>query len=224
MTKKSILDEILTEDKSKAAKEEEEILAPLLDEINLISDEAVQSFVRSILLKADIFWLIPSSFSGKYHPQDEHNAGGNVLHTKRVVRIANVISDSYCLSTDEKDLILAACILHDVTKGIDSEEKGMFHYDPMHPYTVGQFVVDCQRWDKEHGKDNMSSSLFITEDQMQQIMRLIRCHLGPWSPVPETYPITYMDYIVHVADNVASKLHTFIADSELINDKWIQTG
>jgi len=62
--------------------------------------------------------------------------------------------------------------------------------------------------------------LFMQEETIQSILRLVRCHLGPWSPIPETYPITYMDYIVHVADNIASKLHTYIDDSGLINDKW----
>ncbi|MDA0345405.1 MAG: HD domain-containing protein, partial [Proteobacteria bacterium] len=179
------------------------------------------SFVRSILLKAEIFWNIPSSFSGKYHPQDEHGPGGNVLHTKRVVRIADILSESYALSDDEKNVVIAACLLHDVTKGImDNSDELSFQYDPMHPYTVAKFVSNCQMYDKEYGNDSQSSSLFISEESIQTILRLVRCHLGPWSPVPETYPITYLDYIVHIADNIASKLHNIIEDSDLINEKW----
>ena len=217
---KNILDEILKEDKSDTISNENEVLASLLDEINLINDDSLASFVRSILLKAESFWSIPSSFSGRYHPADEHNAGGNVLHTKRVVRVAMVLVESYALSTDEKDIIIAACLLHDITKGIMSKDDSSFEYDPMHPYTVGKFVSKCQLHDKEYGNDSQSTSLFVTDEMAQTVLRLIRCHLGPWSPVPETYPITYMDYIVHIADNVASKLHTIIEDSELINDKW----
>ena len=217
---KNILDEILKEDKSDTVSNENEVLSELLDEINLINDDALSSFVRSILLKADCFWTIPSSFSGRYHPADEHNAGGNVLHTKRVVRVAMVLAESYSLSVDEKDIIIAACLLHDVTKGIASKDDSSFEYDPMHPYTVGKFVAQCQMHDKEYGNDSQSTSLFVTEEMAQTVLRLVRCHLGPWSPVPETYPITYMDYIVHIADNIASKIHTIIEDSELINDKW----
>lgn len=217
---KNILDEILKQDKNDVISNENEVLAELLDEINLINDDALASFVRSVLLKAEIFWSIPSSFSGKYHPADEHNAGGNVLHTKRVVRVAMILADSYSLSTDERDVIIAACLLHDVTKGISSKDDSCFEYDPMHPYTVGKFVSKCQLHDKEYGNDAQSTSLFVTEEMAQTVLRLVRCHLGPWSPVPETYPITYMDYIVHIADNVASKIHTIIEDSELINDKW----
>ena len=217
---KSILDDILKEDTSNQITQEDEYLAPLLGEIGQIDDEGIKSFVRSLLLKASTFWEIPSSFSGRYHPPDEHGPGGNVLHTKRVVRVAEVISDSYALSIEERDLIIAACLLHDITKGIPSEEVGMFQYDPMHPYTVNKFVSDCIRHDKEYANDSHSSTLFISEENVQSILRLVRCHLGPWSPVPETYPITYMDYIVHLADNIASKVHVIIEDSQLINDRW----
>jgi len=217
---KSILDDILKEDTSSQIIQEDEYLASLLQEIGLIDDEGIKSFVRSLLLKASTFWEIPSSFSGRYHPPDEHGPGGNALHTKRVVRVAEVISDSYALSIEERDLIIAACLLHDITKGIPSEESGMFHYDPMHPYTVNKFVSDCIRHDKEYANDSHSSTLFISEENVQSILRLVRCHLGPWSPVPETYPITYMDYIVHLADNIASKVHIIIEDSQLINDRW----
>jgi len=220
MTKKSILDDILLKDKNDLIQKENIILDPLLNEINLIEDESIQSFVRSILLKCDIFWNIPSSFSGKYHPPDEHDPGGNVLHTKRVVRIADIMCDSYSISPEERDIIIAACLLHDITKGIPSEKEGMFHYDPMHPYTVNKFVMNCMEHDREYANDTNSSTLFIAEEIVQNILRLVRCHLGPWSPVPETFPITYMDYIVHISDNIASKVHTIIDDSLLINDKY----
>jgi hypothetical protein len=222
MTKKSLLDDLLVENKIDSYSQENELLAPLLEEINLIEDEGILSFVRSILLKAGVFWTIPSSFSDKYHSPDEHGAGGNVIHVKRTTRIAHTLCESYTLSTEERDIILAACLLHDVTKGIASEDGSTFQYDPMHAYTVGPFVIKCQSYDKEYGNDSASSSLFISEDSLQSILRLIRCHLGPWSPVPETYPITYMDYIVHIADNIASKLFEYIKDSELIDDKWTE--
>ena len=217
---KNILDEILKQDISNVVANEDSVLQKLLDEINLIQDDGIASFVRSILLKSESFWIIPSSFSGKYHPGDEHGPGGNVIHTKRVVRIARIMGESYALTQDEMDMITAACILHDVTKGTTSNNDESFAYDPMHPYTVGKFVSKCQSMDKEFGNDAQSTSLFISEEAIQTILRLVRCHLGPWSPIPETYPITYMDYIVHLADNIASKIHLVIEDSELINERW----
>ena len=216
MSKKSILDELLDEDVSfKANEEEDKLLSPLIEEINLISSHQIKLFVRSILLQAKTFWKIPSSFSGKYHPADEHGVGGNVLHTKRVVKVSAVISDSYGLIAHEKDIVYAACLLHDVTKGIAHDDsKEDFFYDPMHPYTVGAFVKKCQENDKKYGSESASSTLFLDEETVQSILRLVRCHLGPWSPIPETVPSSYMDMIVHLSDNVASKLHTIVEIGE----------
>jgi len=217
---KNMLDEIIDSGSEGFEEQENEILHPILDEINMIDNEDVKSFVRSVLLKAKSFWTIPSSFSGKYHPPDEHGEGGNLLHTKRVVRIANSICDSYTVTVEERDMVIAACILHDVTKGISSSDSEMFHYDPMHPYTVESLVKKSIEYDKDFSSDGSSTTLFLNEEAVHTILRLVRCHLGPWSPVPETYPITYLDYIVHLADNVASKIHLYIEDSELINEKW----
>ncbi len=223
--KKSILDDILIEEKNASfLGEENKILAPLLDEINLIVDESIRSFVRSILVRGESFWEIPSSFSGKYHPADEHGHGGNVLHTKRVIRIAHYMSESYALTQEEKDIVLTACLLHDLCKGIYDADGNKLKYDPMHPYTVGKFISYCQEKDKKFASESESSTLFLSEDIVQSILRLVRCHLGPWSPVPETFPITYLDYIVHLSDNIASKLHLIIEDSDLINPKWRKDG
>jgi HD superfamily phosphohydrolase YqeK len=219
--KDDILDEILSAKKEISfIKEEDKILEPLLKEINLIKDESIKSFVRSVLLRANSFWKIPSSFSGKYHPIDEHNEGGNVLHTKRVVRAANVMCDSHTLADDDRDIVLAACLLHDLTKGMDVE-KELFQYDPMHPYTVGPFVKRCQDYDKNYASENQSSTIYLAEEVVQSILRLVRCHLGPWSPVPETNPITYLDMIVHLADNIASKVHYVVDGDDVIKERWM---
>jgi hypothetical protein len=222
MSKESILDEILNGEKDSVSTEEENlVLKPLEDEINMISDSNIKSFVKSILMRADSFWEIPSSFSGKYHPLDEHNKGGNVLHTKRVIRAAKIISDSYSLLDEERDIVYAACLLHDLTKGVKSKDDSeSFYYDSMHPYTVGAFVKKCQEYDKKFAGESHSSTLFISEDVVQSILRLVRCHLGPWSPVPETLPITYLDIIVHLSDNIASKVHYLVDGENVIEERW----
>jgi len=221
MSKGSILDEILNkEDVSISYEEESKILEPLSHELEMISNSNIKSFVKSILLKSEGFWKIPSSFSGKYHPLDEHNEGGNVLHTKRVVRASKVLCDSYSLSDEERDIVYAACLLHDVTKGVLDSDKENFHYDPMHPYTVGKFVEKCQQHDKRYAGEAQSSTLFLSEETVQTILRLVRCHLGPWSPVPETVPVTYLDIIVHLADNLASKVHYIVDGDDIIEERW----
>ena len=221
MKNKSILDEILSDQKlSSKIKEEDEKLSSVLEEINMIKDENIKSFVRSILYRCEDFWIIPSSFSGKYHPADEHGVGGNVLHTKRVVRAAKVLSDSYSLSDEDRDIVYAACLLHDITKGHKFSDEDQCKYDPMHPYTVGRLVKRLQDEDKKYATENQSSTLFLSEEAVQSILRLVRCHLGPWSPVPETAPITYLDMIVHMADNIASKLDYVVDGTEVKMERW----
>lgn len=221
----NILDDILSDKiSSHSIKDEDKVLKPLLDEINTIENEGIKSFVRSVLYRADGFWTIPASFSGKHHPPDERSEGGNVLHTKRAVRVGSVLSDSYSLSSEERDLITAALLLHDITKGTKPETSQKYHYDPMHPYTAGSFIKKCQEQDKKYASESQSSTLFITEEDTQTILRLIRCHLGPWSPVPETNPVTYMDMIVHIADNISSKLHIIVDGEKIEDNRWNGNG
>ena len=222
MANKSILDDILNKEKDSISIEEEAvILKPLSEEIDLIINDGIKSFVKSILIRSNSFWEIPSSFSGRFHPPDENNKGGNALHTKRLVRAAKVISDSYSLNTEERDLVYAACLLHDLTKGITSKDDDKsFVYDPLHPYTVGHFVEKCQAYDKKYAGESQSSTLFVDEETIQSILRLVRCHLGPWSPVPETIPITYLEVIVHLADNLASKVHYITDGDTIIEERW----
>jgi len=55
---KSILDDILIEEKNASSMgKENEVLSTLLGEINLIVDESIRSFVRSILIRNDLFWI-----------------------------------------------------------------------------------------------------------------------------------------------------------------------
>lgn len=224
MPDKDILDELL-ESPHKAAVNfeiENSILEPLLEEIDLIQDPMIASFVRSMLLKAHIFWEIPSSFSGRYHPPDEREEGGNVLHTKRVVRTAEILCESYGLGTFDKNLIFAACILHDLTKGVLWPGEELPSYDPMHPYTVDRAFHAARNMDIMNSETE-SSVLSINDEYVQQILRLIRCHMGPWSPIPETIPTTIEEMIVHLADNIACKLHVIVDGDEIIEERWAIT-
>jgi len=199
---------------------EDKIIANLLGEVELIEDMGIHSFVRSVLAKAaPSFWVIPSSFSGKYHPPDERGVAGNVLHTKRVVRIVNYIATAQERSTYDHDILIAAAILHDITKGLEADDK--VSYDPMHPYTVDKFINWVRKEDEKYSDETSSSSLWLDEETLQKILRLVRCHMGIWSPIPETIPVTNMDWTLHLADMIASKLHTIIDDEDDIKPwRW----
>lgn len=74
--------------------------------------------------------------------------------------------------------------------------------------------------DKKYTSESSSTTLFLDETTVESILRLIRCHLGPWSPVPETMPSTHAEMIVHLADNIASKLHVIVDGEAIIEHRW----
>lgn len=215
-----MLDELLSEEEVLIPQLEKEnfTLEPLLEEIEQIKDVNVQSFVRSVLLKSVLFWEIPAVFSEEYNPPDEHDIGGNVLHTKRVFRICTILTESYMLSEIDRDLVYAAALLHSVTKGVLID--GNPNYDDFYPYTVDRFVHEVMRTDQLNANENESSVLHMQEEHVRKILRIIRCHRGPWSPIPETFPIDDIEMIVHLADHIASKLHVIIDGDEPIPQRW----
>lgn len=182
-------------------------IKPLLAEIGYIKNQSIQYFVRSLLVKAHEFWFAPAD-NVEGHPTDEYDVGGMVLHTQRVVRTAMLLSEAYGLEEHEKDLVIAAAILHDITKALILRGDEDMFYDPMHPYTVDAFLKSVSSEDKMFGDESKSSTMYLKEESIAQIMRLIRCHLGLYSPVPETIPITTTDMVVHLADLVATNLET----------------
>lgn len=228
---RTILDSLLSEEaKGSRYEQENEILAPLLPEIELIEDQHIKYFVRSVLVKADTFWVIPGSFSGKHHPPDERGPGGNVLHTKRVTRLAAMIADAYgnALATLieyrqdlVKDMVIAAALLHDVTKGVVWQDGMEPMYDKFHPYTVDEFIRDNVRHKDILAGDNESSIFYLDEDIQEFIMSMIRSHLGKWSPIPETFPATIPAMVVHLADKIASSLHEVIDGEDVVDQRWL---
>jgi len=218
-----MLDDIINTDETELSDFEKEnyILMPLLDEIDLIEDQGVKYFVRAIMLRAGCFWDAPSTYDGTF-PPDEGDYGGLLLHTRRVVRAVSLLADSYSTTQDEKDVLIAAAILHDVTKFIDDGTEGQFpKYDPMYPYTVDELVRLVRADDQAFANESQSSTLYIGDDLAYNILRLIRTHRGPWSPIPETVPINNMEMILHIADHLCSKLHYILDGEEVEEERWL---
>lgn len=223
MAKKDVLDDILSQQDNYLSQTDKEnyVLEPLLDMINEINDTGIRSFVRAMLLKNDPFWHIPSSFDeDEISVPDEATPTGNVLHTLRVCRIVKVMMESYDLGDTDNDIMMAAALLHDLTKAIQSEETFDYEYDPYHPYTVDAFYIEVNKYDQKYSADNESTTLYIDEASAKRIMRLIRCHRGPDSPIPETYPTDDMELMLHHADSIAHNLAYIIDGDEWKEDRW----
>lgn len=199
---------------------EDYILSPLLDEINYIQTHSIKNFVRSMLLKVEHFWQIPAHFdeTNRFMP-DENIISGNVLHTKRVFRTLKVMLESYSIDPIDEDIAYAAAILHDITKGIVTVDYNP-EYDPFHAYTVDKLYTEVNKYDQKYTAENQSSTLYIEEENVQKILRLIRCHMGPWSPIPETYPVDELEMMLHYANRIAHSLAYIVDGDEIVEARW----
>lgn len=169
-------------------------------EIDYIKNDRYKEAVRVYLdLLPDYFYEIPASSTGKYHPSFALGEGGLVRHTKVAVRMANeiiggkTIGDKF--TSDEKDLVLIALMLHDGLKeGLVKEKYTRFD----HPVLMADFV-------KEHkGKTN------LTDDEANLISSMISSHMGEWNTNPYSdvvLPVPNNKYqkMVHMCDMLASR-------------------
>ena len=194
---------------------ENEVISSLLDEVNLIKSRDIKDFVRCILLHANpLFWDAPSS--NYIHPMrmsDEAGLGGIILHTQRVVRCAFVLGRAQKMTDPDLDVLIAAAILHDVTRALDRRgPRNTVLYDTMYPYTLDELVEKVQRTDGL--TPGMSSSHMIKREDQLTILRLVRTHLGYQSPIPETYPTTILEWTLHLADHLCNNI-SFVLTGEL---------
>lgn len=219
MKDKSISEALLEE--AQTATIEDFILKDLYEEIELINDPRIKSFVRSTLLKADAFWISAATLDNITHPPDERIEGGMILHTQRVVRIAFMLTQTIEVSRLNVDMLLAAALLHDITKAVwKDESRTEIVHDPMHPYTINAYIAWCSSQDKalpEFGKSNV---IDIPIEILNQILRLIRCSHGIFSPIPETIPTTALEKVLHMADLIATNLHFIIDGERTVENRW----
>lgn len=203
---------------------EDIILEPLLNEINLIKNREIKSFVRALLVNApQVFWYAPSSLDENGytpHPLDEYGEGGMVLHTKRVVHAVMVLSSAVSLDGLEADLLLAGALLHDITKAVAVSDTRV-EFDPFHPYTVDTLADYVHEIDDNQANDNSSNTLLLSELEAMTILRIIRCSHGKWSPIVETMPESPLEKFLYLADYLATNAPSII-DGDDIDTEWWQ--
>lgn len=162
----------------------------------------------------DYFWSIPSSSSGKYHPEDEICEGGLVRHTLKTVKVAKdtmaVIKD--ILSTDikilneeynyvgplltlagniskkDREYAIAALFLHDSYKNGNPNVGYTIHEHPLEAANV------------VNSRPNPCANI---------VAKLIASHMGRWntckySKIVLPTPKNDLQKFVHLCDFIAS--------------------
>lgn len=215
-------------DKIKSVRQEEDLtLGPLLAEINLIQDPDIQRYVRGLLLCVDQeWWSLPNwldenKWDGR-SALDEYHLGGLILHTRRVCRIVDLLADPFDVRGNLKDIVMAAAILHELTRFVFGDEA---HTEPMYdnyyPYTVENLVSEIHYEDRIYALEDESSTLTLNEDTAEQIFRIIRCHLGRKSPVPETMPVNNEEMLLHVACLLVDNVGYILDGDDMNEERWV---
>lgn len=167
--------------------------------VQLIKNKQLKGYVSDLLDKVPAyFWEIPASSTGKYHPDYATGKGGLIRHTRAAVQIAlDLFENKTICNFDnlEKDIIIAALILH------DSVKLGL----PGGRYSVsdhGMLVEVVAGFDVESA---------YNDDILNRLFKAVRCHMGQWNkdyrsgkvvaPVPETE----LEKFVHLCDYLASR-------------------
>lgn len=173
-------------------------------ELNYIDNKLLREFIKECLIKAPkYFYEIPASSSGKYHPKQDLGVGGLVRHTKAVVQVALdlIRCEQFWNSTESKDEIISACILHDIIK---NGFKDCGHTLIEHPLLANEFIEKVFRESSDKYNGIWRSKNYI--------QTLIGSHMGVWNKdkdgreiLPEIGNYNPCGLLVHLADYIASR-------------------
>lgn len=172
-----------------------------------ISSPEIKEFARNMWRKVpDYFFIIPASVSGKYHAQWSTDKGGLVRHVLMGVQVADDLSRTFGLTDHETDLAIAAMLGHDTIKyGLDFDDR----YLDVHPYMPRTYFG--------HYKSEGYVGDFSKTLDFDTIMSAIERHMGnimtgEWTTVGGLRPETPLQYVVHLADYVASRKTLVLTD------------
>jgi len=167
-------------------------------QLKKIRSQDIREVVKSVLREgSDNFLGWASSSTGKYHPPDEIRPEGMVIHIKRCVALAPDIARLFNFNAIEEDILIGACILHDLYKrGRNNDDP---HTDSEHPVIVYEKI-------KQYGRGLI---------WVDYIANACLFHEGQWT-IPVAYDIgrrpTVYAEAMHIIDMVVSRrvMHTIM--------------
>ncbi len=160
----------------------------LEEELALIGDLDVQAWtVLSLKQAPGYFWYAPASMTGKYHPVCSNGKAGLIIHTKRVVYFADKICFAWGIINQNRDIVLSACILHDIAKPMPGQS---YQLHTNHPINALAYLAK-------------GDSYFI-----KTVKECIQWHMGRFSPrsiVKAMGDFTLLELTVYTADYLSSR-------------------
>ncbi len=164
-------------------------------ELLRIDNLQIRQIVAGCLMKAPShFRTQPATSSGRYHPPDENQHAGLMLHTKRVCATAEIIMTTRAPLVLGPDIIRGACLLHDVARYGLGEDPTPHSLDD-HPELAWNWIIE----------QYPGSGLALG------IADCVLTHMGRWG---KSKPKTEPQHIVHLADMIAANLHIIVQGGE----------
>jgi hypothetical protein len=165
----------------------------LINEINLIQDLKIRTFVKETLNNTpDYFFTAPASSTGKHHPACTNGKRGLLVHVQRAVYFANRLCSGLGIVDKQRDIVLAGTILHDIAK-VPNQGNNFDNY-VNHPINALKYLAST-------GDENLT----------REISNCIQYHMGLWSPEQIKKPIkqyTLTEITVYLADYLATTKDT----------------
>jgi hypothetical protein len=176
----------------------------------------IQQFVMKCLEAAPLyFWYIPSSMTGKYHPNWGLGEGGLLRHVVFGMYNAYELADTFGLTIDQRDIAVAAMALHDTCKyGLhDDPDEGYYNAHPVLPRIL---YASPRHEDHQFHKEiplAAANAIFdAIETHMGNIAKGGWVNIGSEGPNNRFRPQSSVEIVVHLADYNASRPGIYFAD------------
>jgi hypothetical protein len=171
-------------------------------ELEYIVNPDIRKFAeKAVETLPDYFFSIPASSTGKYHPTYSLGEGGLVRHVRAAIRIMVELFRMNMFSyftSDEKDLLIVALLLHDGAKsGIPKQNYSVAE----HPLIIADYI-----------NNNPDLHGIISEEYLELMLSGIRSHMGQWNMTYDASkrevlpkPISKFQNMVHLVDYLGSR-------------------
>ena len=188
----------------------EKLISTFKSELMKIRDDEIRN-ATEVLLKDghDSFLQWPASSSGKYHPPDEIGPMGMVIHVKRCVRVAPDIARMYSLDNLGQNILISACLVHDLYKQGRDGKAG--HTTKDHMLTIHEIInmtfKDLNIDEKDRFKSILANACLF--------------HEGVWTP-QEAYELDVAGPGVHaMAMHVVDMMTTRRSIYDVMQSDWV---
>ena len=153
--------------------------------VQKIRNEDLRNWVLSVLAELpEKAWQREASLT--YHHKDEQVPGGNKIHEIRTAKVADTLATLYNLNSQERDIVKAASLLHDLGRhGPDAAER----------YTLKDHATRVRPFIEENCPASQWTDV---------VCSLIETHMSRWG-VPLYQPSIDLRDIIILADFIASQ-------------------